>query len=35
MDNNCQIPDLAHTFSYIENGGLDLVLYYIMVMVNL
>ena len=26
VDNNCHIPDLEHTFSYVENGGLNLVL---------
>ena len=25
MDNNCYIPDLVHAFSYVENGGLNLV----------
>ena len=26
MDNNCHIPDLLQSFSYVENGGLNLVL---------
>ena len=26
MDNNCYIPDLVYAFSYVENGGLSLVL---------
>ena len=26
MNNNCHIPDLALSFSYVENGGLNLVL---------
>ena len=25
MDNNCHIPDLVQAFSYVENGGLNLV----------
>ena len=25
-DNNCHIPDLAQPFSYVENGGVNLVL---------
>ena len=27
MANNCHIPDLVQAFSYVENGGLNLVLY--------
>ena len=29
MDNNCHIPDLVHVhaFSYVENGGFNMVLY--------
>ena len=26
MDNNCNIPDLVHAFSYAENSRLNLVL---------
>ena len=26
MDNNCHIPDLVQAFSYVENGGLNMVL---------
>ena len=26
MDNNCHIPDMVQAFSYVENGGLNLVL---------
>ena len=26
MDNNCHIPDLVQAFSYVDNGGLTLVL---------
>ena len=26
MDNNCHIPDLVQAFSFVENGGLNLVL---------
>ena len=26
IDNNCHIPDLVHAFSYVQNGGLNLVL---------
>ena len=26
MDNNCNIPDLVQALSYVENGGLNLVL---------
>ena len=26
MNNNGYIPDLVHAFSYVENGGLNLVL---------
>ena len=25
MDYNCHIPDLAQVFSYVENGGLNMV----------
>ena len=25
MDNNCHIPDLVQAYSYVENGGLNLV----------
>ena len=26
MDTNCHIPDLEQAFSYVENGGVNLVL---------
>ena len=26
MENNCHTPDLLHTFPYVENGELNLVL---------
>ena len=27
MNNNCHIPDLVQAVSYVENGGLNLVLW--------
>ena len=27
LENNCHIPDLVHAFPYVDNGGINLVLY--------